>query len=721
MAENKRIYQAAKELKMSSKELIALLQKLGYKVKNHMEVASPSMLTKVYKSLEIEKKEQQKKGKAPEPVVEEKEGTKKAKPAPRPKEKEDLKQKRHKEILESITQEKVEATVKQTLAKMEFGARGKRYKKKQVRESDKDRSRILKVPESLTVREIAQQLGESPNEIIKKCLDLGYMVTVNQGLDFETMALIAGEYGYGVEKLDEFFPGAELEEKESELAVRPPVVTVMGHVDHGKTTLLDYIRKSNVVAGEKGGITQHIGAYNIETDFGRITFIDTPGHEAFTAMRARGSQATDIVVIIIGADDGIMPQTIEAIDHAKAAGVPIIIAINKTDLPSANASNVKHQLAENDLLVEELGGEILCAEISALKGKGVDHLLELISLQSELLELTANPNKNAVGVTLEAKIDKGKGPIATILVREGSLRNGDPFVVGLEFGKVRQMFDAQGETIDVATPSTPVRIMGISGIPEVGDTFFVTDTEQESREISETRRTLKRQEITSNPPKKIMLEDLKTQFEMGETESLKLVLKADVKGSLGAVKDVLESIQSSKIKLEIIHSSVGAITEADILLASASNAVVIGFNVFPDNRAEKAMRRENIEVKSYEVIYELKQEIISALEGMLEPKKQEEYIGAAEVRQVFKISGQGRIAGCYVTDGVVRRRTKFKIKRDEEYVAEGEISSLKHFKDDVSEVKQGFECGINMGSFSDIREGDIIEAYEEKEIKQKLE
>ncbi|MBN1755318.1 translation initiation factor IF-2 [bacterium] len=722
MAEKKRIYELAKEIGKSSKELLTILRDLGYAVKNHMELATPEMINKVSKSLEIDKKEKEKK-KPPskaEPV--DKEKTKKPKAERKPKEDIKKRKRRHKEILDSIAQDKVESTVKQTLARIEAGKKTKKYKKKGAHDVKESEEKVLRVPESFTVKELSEKLDVSPSEIIKKCLDLGQMVTINHRLDFETIALVSDEYGFRVKKMEEFFREEPLDDEEEEEGseTRPPIVTVMGHVDHGKTTLLDYIRKSNVVAGEKGGITQHIGAYVTETEYGRITFLDTPGHEAFTAMRARGSQATDIVVVVIGADDGIMPQTEEALDHAKAGGVPIIIAINKIDLPQANVPKVNQQLAQAGLLVEDLGGEILCTEISALKGEGVDHLLELISLQAELLELKCNPHRKAIGVTLEANLDRGMGPVATILITDGSLKIGDPFVVGVQYGKIRNMYNERGQQLNIALPSTPVRITGISGIPEAGDNFFVTESDQEARELSDTRLSLKRAETVTTVPKKISLENLKQHIENQKLDELKVVLKADFKGSLGAIKDVLAGIGTENLRVEVIHSGVGTISEADVLLAAASEAVIIAFHVEMDSRAEKVAKQENVEIRTYDVIYELKDEVIRALEGMLEPEIKEEYTGSAEIRQVFKITGAGKIAGCYVTDGTIRRRSKFKLRRDSEIITEGIITALKHFKQDVPEVKQGFECGINLGDFQDFNEGDVIEVYQITKTAKKL-
>ncbi len=570
--------------------------------------------------------------------------------------------------------------------------------------------RKLKIPESITVSELAKAMGIKAAELIKKLISMGVMATVNQSIDFETAALVADEFGYELE-LDTFKEEDLLEEPEDrpeDLKPRPPVVTVMGHVDHGKTTLLDYIRHSNVAEKEVGGITQHIGAYYVETEEGGIVFIDTPGHEAFTAMRARGAQVTDIIVLVVAADDGVMPQTKEAINHAKAANLPIVVAINKIDKPDANPEMVKRQLAELGLVPEEWGGDTLMALVSAKTGKGVDELLSLILLQAELLELKANPNRPARGTVIESRLDKTKGPVATVIIKNGTLKRGDYFVCGENYGRVRAMIDCQGRNISSAGPSMPVEIYGISGVPNPGDDFIVVKSEKVAKEIVEHRQRKKAQ---AAPKKAISLEELYSKIKEGEVKELKLIIKTDTHGTLEALENAIKKQSTDEIKISIIHSGIGAITESDVMLASASDAIIIGFNVRTAPRVSEVAEREKVDIRYYKVIYDVIDDIKKAMRGLLEPVYKEKIIGRAEVRQTFKIPKVGIVAGCYVLEGQIERNANVRVLRDNTVVHDGRIASLKRFKDDVKEVAAGYECGVGIENFNDIKPGDILEVY----------
>lgn len=575
---------------------------------------------------------------------------------------------------------------------------------------------------SLTVGELAQKLYKEPSEIIKKLLQLGVMATINQELDKDSIELIAGEFGVEVEEEILFdvteFEGYEQEDKEENIAVRPPVVTIMGHVDHGKTTLLDSIRNTKVTEGEAGGITQHIGAYQIETNGKKITFLDTPGHAAFTTMRARGAQVTDITILVVAADDGVMPQTIEAINHAKAAEVPIIVAVNKMDKPSANPDRVMQELTEHNLVPEDWGGDTIFVSVSALKGDGIDDLLEMILLVSEVEELKANASRRATGTVIEAQLDKGRGSVATLLVQNGTLRVGDPIVVGNTFGRVRAMVNDLGRRVKEAGPSTPVEITGLSDVPLAGDQFMVFEDEKKARQVGEARAS--KQLVEQRGEKsKLSLDDLFEQIKQGEVKDINLIVKADVQGSVEALASSLQKIEVEGVKVKIIHTGVGAITEYDIMLASASNGIVIGFNVRPDTNAKRAAEAENVDIRLHRIIYKVIEEIEAAMKGMLDPEFQEKIIGQVEVRQTFKVSKIGTIAGGYVTDGKITRDSGIRLIRDGIVIFEGEVDVLKRFKDDVKEVSQGYECGITIKNFNDIKEADVIEAYVMEEIERK--
>ncbi|CUS80674.1 translation initiation factor IF-2, partial [Candidatus Kryptonium thompsonii] len=634
-----------------------------------------------------------------------------------------------------IDEAEILRNIDQTLAEMEDSGPDireiiKKRKKKERQEKEEKKveqiereKRKIKVAEFITVNELANIIGVSASEIIKKCLNLGLVVSINQRLDFDTITLIASDYGFEVERAEEYLEDIIEEEPDhpEDLEPRPPVVTIMGHVDHGKTTLLDYIRQSNIVAGEAGGITQHIGAYQVTLPNGKqITFIDTPGHEAFTAMRARGAQVTDIVVLVVAADDAVMPQTVEAINHALAANVPIIVAINKIDKPGANPDKIKQQLAERGILVEDWGGKYQCVEISAKYGKNVDLLLEKILLEAELMELKANPKKRARGVVIESKLDKGRGPVGTVLVQTGTLKIGDPFVAGTTFGRVRAMFDERGNRVEIAKPSTPVQVIGFDQLPEAGDSFIVVEDEKRAREIANRRAQLKREQ-TFRQLRAVSLNKLSEQIKEGKVKELPIIIKADVNGSVEALSDSLMKLSTEEVKVRIIHRAVGAISESDVLLAQASGAIIIGFNVRPTSGAKKLAESENVEIRLYNIIYNVIEDVKKALEGMLEPERREEFLGTAEVREVFKISKVGTVAGCFVTEGKILRSARARLIRNGIVIYDGKIASLKRFKDDVKEVEAGLECGVALENYNDIKVGDVIEAYNILEIKRKLE
>jgi translation initiation factor IF-2 len=573
--------------------------------------------------------------------------------------------------------------------------------------------RRLKVQESVTVSELAKAMGVKASELLKKLLGMGVMTSINKSIDFETASIIADDFGYELEldtfELDRIIEGVE--DSPEDLKPRPSVVTIMGHVDHGKTSLLDYIGHSNIIGGESGGITQHIGAYYVETKGGDIVFLDTPGHEAFTAMRARGAKVTDIIVLVVAADDGVMQQTKEAIDHARAAGIPIIVAINKIDKPEANPEKVMRQLGELDLVPEAWSGDTIFGNISAKTGEGIDELMELILLQAEVLELKANPDKPARGTIIEAKLDKSKGSVATVLIKEGTLNKGDYFICGENYGRVRAMMNNRGKKIDSAVPSVPVEIHGISGVPMAGDELLVVKDEKSARQIALYRQSrLKEKEISKSGV--VSLEDLYEKIREGKIKELNLILKADVQGSLEALAESLKKLGTEEVKIRMIHSSTGAITESDVMLASASHAIVIGFRVRANPRVVHIAEREGVDIRYYDVIYNLIEDIRKALAGLLEPVYKENVIGRAEVKEVFNVSKVGTVAGCYVTDGHVERNAMVRLLRDEVVIFDGKIASLKRFKGDVKDVQSGYECGIGLESFQDIKPGDVIEVYQ---------
>ena len=581
---------------------------------------------------------------------------------------------------------------------------------------------VISYEEGITVGELAEKLGQTPANVIKVLFLLGTMVTINSALNDEQVELICLEYGCECEKhipVDEInFENIEVVDDEKDLQPRCPVVTIMGHVDHGKTTLLDTIRKSAVVDGEFGGITQHIGAYQVEVNGKKVTFLDTPGHEAFTAMRARGAQVTDIVIIVVAADDGVMPQTKEAIDHAKAAGVPIVVAINKIDKEGADPERIKAEMAEEGLLPEEWGGDTVYCEISAKKKIGIEELLETLTVVAELADLKANPNRYAYGSVVEGKLDKGRGAVATLLVENGTLRASDPIVVGAAFGRVRQMLDDKGRVIKEALPGTPVEITGLNEVPVAGDKFMVFESEKQARSVGETRMKAKI-EKDRNSGAALSLDDLYSQIKEGQIIDLNIIVKADVQGTAEAVKASLEKIDVDGVRVNVIRSTVGAISESDVILASASQAIIYGFNVRPDAKVRSKAEEENVEIRLHNVIYKMVEEVETAMKGMLAPEYHEVVTGQAEIRQVIKASKVGNIAGCYVTDGSIKRNSGIRLIRDGIVVYEGKLASLRRFKDDVKEVNSGFECGLNIENYNDIKEGDIIEGYVMEEVEKK--
>lgn len=639
-------------------------------------------------------------------------------------------------VKEDVSDKEIQEQIKATLAKLSGGKGGnvsrskyRREKRSAIAEAEEEKmlqeqeqAKTLRVTEFISANDLASLMGVSVNDVISTCMNLGMFVSINQRLDAESITVIADEFGFNVEftTSEEEVTVDEHVDSDEELHFRAPIVTIMGHVDHGKTSLLDYIRSANVTAAEAGGITQHIGAYDVTTEAGkRIAFLDTPGHEAFTAMRARGAKITDVVIVVVAADDNVMPQTKEAINHAQVAGVPIVIAINKIDKPNANADKIKEELSNINILVEDWGGKYQCQEISAKTGQGVDELLEKVLLESELLELKANPAKNAVGTVIEATLDKGRGYVTTLMVQAGTLRVGDVMLAGPYYGKVKAMFDHRGQKLNEVGPSTPAAVLGLDGAPQAGDKFNEVDSEREAREIATKREQIQREQ-SIRTKKHITLDEIGRRLAIGSFRELNVIVKGDVDGSVEALSDSLLKLSTNEVQVNIIHKGVGQISESDVLLASASDAIIVGFQVRPSNTARKLAENEEIEIRLYSVIYNAINDVKDAMEGMLAPTVEEVITGNIEVREVFKISKVGMVAGCYVTDGVVKRSNQIRMIRDGIVVHTGEISQLKRFKDDVSEVKAGYECGISIKNFKDIKIGDVIEGFEEKEVKRTL-
>ncbi|HUE76417.1 MAG TPA: translation initiation factor IF-2 [Longimicrobiales bacterium] len=636
-----------------------------------------------------------------------------------------------------VDQEAVQENVQRVMAELKGGGSGRKRRRsrqdaetRQVEQEERERvaaeeAKTVRVNEFLTVAELAELMDEDATQIISSAFkNLGLMVTMNQRLDFDQIELLLDEFGFKAVREEEYgteLPEAEVvEDAPEDLKPRPPVVTVMGHVDHGKTSLLDYIRKANVIAGESGGITQHIGAYHVTLDDGRsLSFLDTPGHAAFTAMRARGAEVTDVVILVVAADDAVMPQTIEAISHARSAGVPIIVAINKVDLPGANPEKVKQELLEHNVVVEEYGGEVLAQPVSAKTGEGVDDLLEKVLLQAELLEVTANPDRDAQGVVIEAQIDVGKGAVATVLVTNGTLRVGDDFVCGMFGGRVRALLDERGHAVEEAGPAIPVQVLGINGVPQAGDKLVAMEQER-ATEIVQTRQRLEREKKLRVQGRGVKLTDISRLLAQGETAQLNVVIKGDVDGSVQALADSLEQLSTEEVAVEVVHRGVGAINKSDALLAATAGGIIIGFHVRPDAEARSIAEQEDVDIRVYDVIYEAIADVRAALEGMLTPDEKEVLLGAAEVRQIFKVPRAGTVAGCYVTEGVIRRGEKVRLVRDGVQVYQGQLGSLKRFKDDVREVREGFECGLSIEGFNDIKPDDVVECFTIEEIARTL-
>lgn len=637
-----------------------------------------------------------------------------------------------------VDRDAVQENLNRVMAELKGGPGGKKKRRRPDRPSREEMelqelerqeeqervARTVKVNEFLTVAELAELMDISASEIVGSAFkNLGLMVTINQRLDFDQIELLLDEFGFKAEREEEYAAEADVVEEDEnpeDLEPRPAVVTVMGHVDHGKTLLLDRIRNTNVVAGEAGGITQHIGAYHVELDGGKVlTFLDTPGHAAFTAMRARGADITDIVILIVAADDSVMPQTIEAISHATNAGVPMIVAVNKCDLPAADPGRVKQELLQHNVQVEDYGGDVLSAEISAKSGQGIDDLLEKVLLQSEMLELKANPNREPMGTVIEAQLDVGKGPVVSVLVQKGTLRVGDDFLVGKFDGRVRALLDERGKAVKEAGPGIPVQVLGAGGVPQAGDQFQVMESDR-AAELAGNRQRLDREKQLRIKERGVKLGDFSQLMAQGQVGSLPLIIKGDVDGSVQAVADALEQLGTSEVQVEVVHRGVGAVNESDVLLAETAGAVIIAFRVRPDTGARQLAERSGVDIQSYDVIYHAVDDVRAALEGMLSPEQREEVLGTAEVREVFKITRVGTIAGCYVTSGVIDRKARGRVIRDGIVVYDGEFSSLKRFKDDVKEVREGFECGIGIANFNDIKAGDVIECFRVEEIARTL-
>lgn len=700
-----RVYELAKQLNVTSKDIIELLKEFDINVKNHMSVLEGEGL-KIANEYFGKKEETEGKTETEEVVMENDDDIEDIIPVPKIKAK--------------------DTTVKRPTNKQVKPKRGKRGIEQRENDSDNEvikdsgnETKLIKLKDRITVKDLAEKLGKPSAEIIKKLILLGVMATINHELDFDTSEKIAVQYGILIEKEEEKSNEEILindaEDKPEDLKDRPPVVTIMGHVDHGKTSLLDAIRETHVTLQEAGGITQHIGAYTVDINDNKITFLDTPGHEAFTSMRARGAQATDIAVLVVAADDGVMPQTVEAINHAKAANVPIIIAINKIDKANANPDKVKQELTEYGLLAEDWGGDTICVPVSAKTKDGLDNVLEMILLVAEMQELKANPDRLAKGIVIESKLDKGRGPVATILVKNGTINIGDPIIAGLTYGKVRAMFDDKGKRVKSATPSIPVEVLGFNEVPDAGDIMYSVQDEKIARQIVENRIAENRGKMVVEAHR-VSLEGLFSQIEEGKVKELNIIVKADVQGSVEALKQSLERLSNEKVKVKVIHGGVGAITETDVVFASASNAVIIGFNVRPDTNARILAERDKVDMKTYRIIYEAIEDIEAAMKGMLDPEFKEVIQGRVEVRATFKVSSVGTIAGCYVVEGKINRNNDIRVIRNGIVIYEGKLASLKRFKDDVKEVSSGYECGLSIEKFNDIKEGDIIEAFQMEQV-----
>jgi len=700
-----RVYELAKEMEISSKDLINFIkdENLDLNVKNHMSVIENEYLD-IIKEFYANNDESKNVGMRSDDIK-----------------KEDVVEVDNDQIRLLNEKQKLEDKYENLVEKNKNFKRGRKNKK--GRNEDINNSSIasgsVEIGNTISIKDLSSKINRPVNEVIKTLIFLGVIAAINQEIDFDTAKKLCDKLGVEIsrEHGEDVSEVEEDKEDDSKLIKRPPVITVMGHVDHGKTSLLDAIRKSKVVEGEAGGITQHIGAYTVEINDEKITFLDTPGHEAFTAMRARGAKVTDIVILVVAADDGIMPQTVEAINHSKAANVPIIVAINKIDKPGVNIDKVKQELAEYDLLAEDWGGKTICSLVSAKAKIGIDELLEMVLLAAEMEELKANPNKEAKGVVIEANLDKGRGPVATLIVESGTLRVGDAVVAGNTYGKIRAMFDDKMKSIKAAGPSIPAEILGLSEVPEAGDKFFVVKDEKTARDIVEVRK--KENKDINSSKTKVSLEDLYSQIKEGKIKELDIIVKADTQGSSEAIHSSLEKLSTDEVKVRVIHSGVGAITESDVTLANVSNAIIVGFNVRPNINAQNQAAKEMVNIQTYRVIYDAIDDVKKAMIGMLEPEKKEVVIGTCEIRKIYKISNIGTIAGCYVLSGKISRNNQVRIIRNGIVIFESTLSSLKRYKDDVREVAQNYECGLSIEKFNDIKEGDIVEAFTIEEIKKK--
>lgn len=739
-AKGKRIHELAKEYSVSSNALIKIIKDLGFESKSHMSVATDEIIAVVKKKFdqkkEEAKREMQHRAKVKE-AVEQKEKEKKAKSAKtatgtsakiggiivsdskspvagmlRKFEKKQKKKDKRKDRSRQVDTGAVAKSFKSTMADITSTKSKKKYKR-----TDSDTgleiedSNVISVNEFMTVAELAPDLQVKPTEVVAKLFEMGMMATINQRLDIDTIEMISNEYGFEIKQIAEIGETMAEEESADALTTRAPVVTVMGHVDHGKTSLLDYIRKTNVAAGEAGAITQHIGAYGVIHKGSKVTFLDTPGHEAFTAMRARGAQVTDIVVLVVAADDNVSPQTVEAIDHARAANVTIIVAINKIDKPGANPDAVRTMLANHNLLSEEWGGKTIMVEVSAKTGEGIEKLMDMIILQSEMMDLKADSTIRSQGVVIDAHLEKGRGPVATVLIQKGTSRVGDSIVTGMYSGKIRTIVDDQGNQHTSIGPSFPAQITGLNGVPSAGDSFMTTNTQQEAKEIALKRSQIKREQESRKIHGGLTLEQIFDKIKEGQIKEVRLIIKGDVDGSVEVLADTLGKIATDEVRANIIHKGVGGVTESDVLLASASKAIIIGFHVTVDARARVLAASERVEIKLYTIIYEAEKDIKDALSGLLSPSIEEKYVGTAEVRDTFKVPKIGLIAGCYVKEGRITRSDKVKLIREGTIIFDGKLISLRRFKDDAKEVKEGFECGIGLENYNDVKVGDLIEAY----------
>ncbi|MDF1545101.1 MAG: translation initiation factor IF-2 [bacterium] len=724
---SKRIHEVAKEYKLSSSAMLGIFRKLGFEPKSHMSVATDEMLVAIKAEFAKEKQEAKKemdqrtqvkgstdKHQSTIGAITVSDAKSPVAGMFRQVEKKQKKKERRKKKTRVVNPEEVARRFKSTMADLSGGKTKRKYRRGPdgTMSEQEGPENSIDVNEFMSVAELANQMDLKPADLIRQLFEMGLMATINQRLDMDTIEMVADECGFVVNKIAEIGETAREDEHVEDLSPRAPIVTIMGHVDHGKTSLLDHIRDSNVVSGEAGAITQHIGAYLVEHKGGNIAFLDTPGHEAFTAMRARGTQVTDIVILIVAADDGVRPQTIEAIDHARAADVPIIVAINKIDKPTANVDSIRTQLSNHNLIDESWGGKTIMVEVSAKTGEGIDKILEMILLQSELLDLKADPTIRGQGVVIDARLEKGRGAVATVLIQTGTSQIGDSIVAGPLSGRIRTITNDREQPLKMVGPSIPVQITGLSGVPQAGDSFMSVRNDQEAKEIATKRSQIKREQDARKILGGVSLERIFDRIKEGQIKELKLIIKGDVDGSVEVLADTLGKIATDEVRANILHKGVGAVTESDVLLASASGAVIIGFHVSPDQRAREIAKTESVDIRLYDIIYEAEKDVKDALSGMLSPDVDEKFVGAAEIRDLFKVPKIGVIGGSYVREGRIKRTDKVKLVRDGKIIFTGNISSLKRFKDDAREVKESFECGIGLENFNDLKVGDVVEAFE---------